>query len=287
MSNFDKFCDEIAAMPIEKKHALINEYSRKIIPALDAIAEEGENGISIYTDFILGAVCCDGKLAKEEYELMKPFFDAAADKDVSYDEALAIFKEAGLENPEKYKKTIDLMVDLIGLISPELKNTIVTACLIICSLDGEVSKEEKEWILNLVDDNFGLTPMEQIETYLNEAQTFVLATVDGDKPKMRVLGFKCLMDKKIYFGVGDFKSVYAQLQKNPKCEILADLGMGFMRWDGTAVFSDDPRLDGACQALMPEVYKMYQEMGWKFKYFTLENGCAELVKADNSKEKIL
>ena len=71
------------------------------------------------------------------------------------------------------------------------------------------------------------------------------------------------------------------------CEILADLGMGFLRWDRTAVFSDDPRLEGACQALMPEVYKMYQEMGWKFKYFTLENGCAELVKADNSKEKIL
>ena len=32
MSNFDKFCDKIAAMPIEKKYDLINEYGRTIIP---------------------------------------------------------------------------------------------------------------------------------------------------------------------------------------------------------------------------------------------------------------
>ena len=287
MSNFDKFCDKIAAMPIEKKYELINDYSRTIIPALDAIVEEGQNGVSIYTDFILCAVAADGKLSKEEYELMKPFFNAAADKEISYDEAVAIFKEAGLDNPEKYKKSVDLMIDVIGLVSEDLKNTIIAACLIVCSLDGEVSKEEKEWILNLVDDNFGLTPMEIIETYLDEAKTFVLATTDGDQPKMRVLGFKCLMDNKIYFGVGDFKPVYQQLQKNPKCSILADLGMGFMRWEGKAVFSDDPRLEGAAQALLPQVVDMYKEMGWKFMFFTLEDGCAELVKADNSKEKIL
>ena len=287
MSNFDKFCDKIAAMPTEKKYDLINEYGRTIIPALDAIAEEGQNGISIYTDFMLGAVACDGKLSKEEFELMKPFFDAAADKDVSYDEALAIFKEAGLENPEKYKKSIDLMVDIIGLVNEDLKNTIIAACLIVCSLDGEVSKEEKEWILNLVDDNFGLTPMEQIETYLDEAKTFVLATSCDGQPKMRILGFKCLLDGKIYFAVGDFKDVYKQLKANPKCAILADLNMGFMRWEGKAVFSDDARLEGIALAIMPDVVKMYKEMGWKLAFFTIEDGCAEVVNVQNEKQKIL
>ncbi len=286
MSNFDKFCEKMAAMPFDDKVALINEYSRQIIPALDLISEGGENGVTIYTDFILCAIAADGKLAEEEYKLMKPLFDAAADKDVSYEEAVAIFNNSGLDNPEKYKKTVDLMLDLIGLISEDLKSAIVTVCLLICSIDGDVSKEEKDWIKQLVDDNFGLTPMEQVDAMLTEAQVFTLATVDNGQPRMRVLGFKCVMDGKIFFTVGAFKDVYKQLQADPRCEILASVGDSFLRWDGKAVFCEDPRLMEALTAALPELVAMYEKMGAKFAFFTLEGGSAEIVHVDNSKEKL-
>ncbi len=286
MSNFDKLCEKMAAMPFDDKVALINEYSRQIIPALDLISEEGENAVTIYTDFLLCAIAADGKLAKEEYELMKPLFDAAADKDVSYDEAVAIFKNSGLDNPEKYKKTVDLMLDVIGLVSADLKSAIVAVCLLICSIDGDVSKDEKEWIKQLVDDNFGLTPMEQIDAMLTEAKVFTLATLMDGKPRMRVLGFKCFVDGKIYFGVGTFKDVYAQLQKDPSCEILASLGTDFLRWNGKAVFCDDPRILEAAKVAMPQVVAMYDEMGWKFGFFTIEGGSAEVVSVNNTKDKL-
>lgn len=287
MSNFDKFCDKLAALSFEDKATLINDYSKDIIPVLDAIVEDGENGISIYADFILCAIAADGKLAKEEYLLMKPFFDAAADKDVSYEEAVAIFNNSGLNDPARYKQVVDLMVDLLGLISDDLKTAIISVCLLICTVDGIVSKEEKEWIKQLVDDNFGLTPMEQIDSILDEAKVFVLATTDGDQPKMRSLGFKCMVDGKIYFAVGDFKDVYKQLMANPRCEIFASLGMSFLRWDGKAVFCDDPRFMEAARAVMPQVVDMYDEMGWKLAFFTLEDGSAEVVSVSNTKEKIL
>ncbi len=286
MSKFDDFCAKMAAMPYEDKVALINDYSRQIIPALDLISEDGENGVSIYTDFILCAIAADGKLAKEEYELMKPLFDAAADKDVSYDEAVAIFKNSGLDNPEKYKRTVDLMLDLIGLVSENLKSAIVAVCLLICSIDGEVSKEEKDWIKQLVDDNFGLTPMEQVDAMLDEAKVFTLATVDNGQPRMRILGFKCVVDDKIFFTVGAFKDVYKQLQADPRCEILASVGDSFLRWDGKAVFYEDPRFMEAARDAMPEVVAMYEKMGAKFAFFTIEGGSAEVVHVDNSKEKL-
>ena len=51
---------------------------------------------------------------------------------------------------------------------------------------------------------------ERIDEVMNEAKVFFLATVDGDKPKNRPLGFHLLKDGKIYFGVGNFKDVFSK-----------------------------------------------------------------------------
>ena len=131
-----------------------------------------------------------------------------------------------------------------------------------------------------------VTPMEYIDAFLTKAQVFTLATTDGDKPRMRILGLKLNLDDKIYFGVGTFKDVYKQLKANPKCEILASVGMDFLRWDGKAVFSDDPRFLPMLKAVMPELAQMYFDMGWSFGFFTLEGGSAEVVNVSNQKIKI-
>ncbi|MCQ2078809.1 MAG: pyridoxamine 5'-phosphate oxidase family protein [archaeon] len=286
MTNFDKFCDKMAAMPLEAKTEAINSLTKDVLIGLAGITEDGASAVSIYTDFIMCAVAADGKLAEEEFLLIKPLFDAAAEKDVSYEEAVAIFRNSGLDDSANYKKTVDLMVDLIGEVSEELKNSIVTLCFLICAIDGEVSAEEKDWIRQLVDDNFGLSPMETVEAYLDDAKTFVLATSDNGQPRMRVLGFKCVVDGRIFFAVGTFKDVYKQLVAEPRCEILADVGMEVLRWDGKAVFYEDPRFDAAFTAALPQIAAKYRELGVKIAFFTLENGSAEIVGVDNSKKRL-
>ena len=82
---------------------------------------------------------------------------------------------------------------------------------------------------------------ERIDEFLNEAKVFFLATVDGDKPKNRPLGFHLLKDGKIYFGVGDFKDVYKQMRKNPYVEIVALVETDFLRYYGKVVFEEDYR----------------------------------------------
>lgn len=72
-----------------------------------------------------------------------------------------------------------------------------------------------------------MSDIEKIDKILTEAEVFYLSTVDGDKPKVRPLGFHLLDGDKIYFGVGTFKEVYKQMEKNSNIEIAAWNGEHF------------------------------------------------------------
>ncbi len=279
MSTFNELCKKLEDMDDESYNQTFNTLSVKVMNDLAEFTDTEEDAYSIYLQFVLAAVASDGKLSADEFNLLKPFFDKSADKDVTYEEAVAMFEEMGLDNPEEIKGTADLMVDIIELASPEAKDDIVMLCLMVCAIDREVTDEEKKWIAQLVEPLQQMTPMETINSYLDRAGSFVLATTDGDQPRMRVLGFKTVLDGKIYFGIGTFKDVYAQLQKQPKCEILAFDGEDFVRWDGKAVFSNDQRLAMAAGAAMPEVIQAYIDNGWNMGFFTLEEGSAEIVSA--------
>lgn len=118
---------------------------------------------------------------------------------------------------------------------------------------------------------------ERIDEFLNEAQVFFLATVDGDKPKNRPLGFHLLKDGKIYFGVGDFKDVYKQMMKNPYVEIVALVETDFLRYYGKAVFEEDYALGQSIvegNEFLKGIYN--DETGYKMAIFHLEEATAEI-----------
>lgn len=179
MSEFDEYCDRVNSLPVEIKAKHIEELTNIILPTLKKIAEEEDTNIdyvSIYLDFVLAAVGADGKLSKEEYLLTKPFFDSVSGGDTTYEVAVEIFHDSGISDPSTYKNTVDLMADMLGLISEDLKNAIVNLTLLICAIDGEITESEKDWILQLVDDSFGYNPMEEIYDFLSMSGAFTLAT---------------------------------------------------------------------------------------------------------------
>ena len=75
----------------------------------------------------------------------------------------------------------------------------------------------------------------RVSEFLGKAGVYYLATVDGNKPKCRPIGFQMLVDDEIYFCVGDFKEVYKQMQANPYVEICATIETDFIRYFGKAV----------------------------------------------------
>ena len=287
MSDFDTLCKQLENMDPAKFAEIFDKKSADVISTLVALTADGKDGVTAYLQFILASVAADGVLSKPEYLLLKPMFDRMADKDVSYDEAVEIFKGLGLDKPEAYKDIIDTMVDIIGLVDEDMKDDIILLCLLVCAIDGEVTKEEKDWIRQLAEPlTVELPAVDVIDDFLTKAGSFVLGTTDGDQPRMRVLGLKIKLDDKLFFAVGTFKDVYKQLQKNPKCEILASVGMDFLRWDGKAVFVNDNRLKPIVANMMPDLIKMYDQMGWELGFFTIEGGSAEIVNVSNQKTKL-
>jgi uncharacterized pyridoxamine 5'-phosphate oxidase family protein len=54
--------------------------------------------------------------------------------------------------------------------------------------------------------------------FANETPVCYLATVDGDQPRVRALGFWFADETGFYFQIGAVKEMYGQLQKNNKVE---------------------------------------------------------------------
>ena len=136
---------------------------------------------------------------------------------------------------------------------------------------------------------FRRNDMSKVNDFLNEAGLFFLATVDGDQPKVRPLGFHMNMDGKELFGVGDFKEVYKQLVANPKTEIVAAKPDGhWLRYTGTVVFETDPKYEAAALDAMPNLKEIYNEKtGYKMMVFHLEDATAVVIPVMGPGEDIL
>ena len=121
-----------------------------------------------------------------------------------------------------------------------------------------------------------MSEIEKINDILTKAKVFYLATVDGDKPKVRPLGFHLLFEDKIYFGVGTFKEVYKQMEANPKVEIAAWDEEHFLRYYGTADLTQNEAVVEKAFELMPELAEIYKSNGWKMGVFFLNDATAEI-----------
>ena len=58
--------------------------------------------------------------------------------------------------------------------------------------------------------------IEKVIQFLDEAQTYYLATVEGDQPRVRAFGTSLLYNGKMYIQTGKVKPVSKQLAANPK-----------------------------------------------------------------------
>lgn len=60
--------------------------------------------------------------------------------------------------------------------------------------------------------------MERVEKFLKEAETYYLATLEGDQPRVRPFGTVHIFEDKLYIQTGKVKDVSKQIHANPKVE---------------------------------------------------------------------
>lgn len=151
MSNFDALCRVLEGMDPETYDDLMVDKTIDILAGFSDLSEDTGDCIALYCDFLLCSVAADGVLTEEEFRLVKPVLDRMLEIDTDFGEALDYFHETGLDNPEGYRNTMDGIADMLGEVSPKLKDDLVLLCMMVCAVDGEISDEERDWIRQLIE----------------------------------------------------------------------------------------------------------------------------------------
>lgn len=130
--------------------------------------------------------------------------------------------------------------------------------------------------------------MDKVINFLTENHTFFLATEDGDKPRVRPLGFFMVEDGKLYLGIGKQKESYKQLQANPNLELCGCSPKGqWLRVKGKAVMDDREGMFEKAAAVMPALKDMYNEKtGNVLGLFYIGEAVAEIADMQGGFEKI-
>ena len=102
-----------------------------------------------------------------------------------------------------------------------------------------------------------MTGMERVCSFIKEAETYYLATVEGDQPRVRPFGTIHIFEGKLYIQTGRKKDVAKQLAANPKAEICAFKNGTWIRVTGELV--DDNRVEAKKSMLdaYPSLRAMY------------------------------
>lgn len=114
--------------------------------------------------------------------------------------------------------------------------------------------------------------MDEVLKFLTENRVFYVATVDGDKPKVRPFGFVMEYEGKLYFCTNNQKEVFKQLQANPyveMCSTSAD-GQKWVRIKGKAVFKTTTQSKAKTLEVMPELKQLYSVDDPIFETFYLD-----------------
>ena len=149
MTNFDALCKAAEDIPADIYRDVLREKARIVLPALEEAAGSRERAETIFAAFIIASVYADGTLDEAEYMLLLPHLREAFGEGFGFDEVKAV-----IETSKKEEKAVidfaDALCDWFGVLSEELKDELVLLSLLICAVDGKVSKKERKYIRRLI-----------------------------------------------------------------------------------------------------------------------------------------
>ena len=101
--------------------------------------------------------------------------------------------------------------------------------------------------------------MTEVQEFLNSCGVYYLATIDGDKPRVRPFGTAEIFENHLYIQTGKKKDVYKQIEVNNNVEICAFKDGKWIRVEGKLV--PDDRVEAKKDMLdkNPTLRGMYDE----------------------------
>lgn len=116
--------------------------------------------------------------------------------------------------------------------------------------------------------------MERVTNFLKEAETYYLATVEGEQPRVRPFGTAHVFEGKLYIQTGKVKSVSKQLGANPKAEVCAFKDGVWLRVAGELIEDDRVEARKSMLDAYPNLRAMYNENDGNTQVFYFKNASA-------------
>ena len=116
--------------------------------------------------------------------------------------------------------------------------------------------------------------MKDIYNFLKECGIYYLATLDGDKPKVRPFGTIEIFENHLYIETGKKKEVFRQIEKNPNVELCGFKDGKWIRVSGKLKLDD--RIEAKKDMLdkNPNLRNMYDENDENTAVLYFESGIA-------------
>ena len=128
--------------------------------------------------------------------------------------------------------------------------------------------------------------MKEVYEFLKNAQTYYLATMDVDQPRVRPFGTVNEFEGKLYIQTGKVKPVSHQLTANPKAEICAFTEGAWVRISCELV--EDDRIEAKKSMLdaYPNLRGMYDENDGNTQVFYMQNATATFSSFGKAPETV-
>ena len=136
-------------------------------------------------------------------------------------------------------------------------------------------------------DKKELENIRDVEKFLKKADTFYLATVEGDQPRVRPFGTINIFEGKLYVQTGKHKAVFKQLMIDPKVEVCGSIRKTkTLRITGELV--DDNRVEAKKSMLdaYPNLRGIYNEHDENTSVMYFRNATAVFSALDRDPEVV-
>jgi uncharacterized pyridoxamine 5'-phosphate oxidase family protein len=119
--------------------------------------------------------------------------------------------------------------------------------------------------------------MREVYEFLKKTETYYLATVEGNQPRVRPFGTVDIFEDKLYIQTGKSKEVSKQIKTNPLIEICAFNGNAWIRVQARAV--EDPRREAKAHMLdaYPQLKDRYSADDNNTQVFYLKDAVATIA----------
>lgn len=116
--------------------------------------------------------------------------------------------------------------------------------------------------------------MDKVLKFLKDVETYYLATVEGNQPRVRPFGTAHVFEEKLHIQTGKVKDVSKQLHQNPKAEICAFKNGEWLRVSGKLIEDDRNEARQSMLDAYPSLQKMYKVDDGNTEVFYFENATA-------------